>query len=889
MDSFSNNATEKNVKHSLARWSLACLVVGVLAACGGSGGSSSGASTPSTPSTSVKDSIAAAGALATNDTATNPSAPFTVLQAAGLPAVVVSGPPKVNFAVFSDGQAKADLTITSLSFAIAKLVPGSNGNPDQWVNYIYRKETATAGVGPGGVPALVSAWQATTDAKQTDPALLAAQLVYNPDGYYTYTFKTDITQLAQTNNVAFEPTRTHRVAIQLSYKNAAGATVLVNPYFDFTIDANGNSVAITDATKTRKMVDVTSCNNCHDKLSLHGGGRVDTQFCVMCHNPGTTDANSGNVLTFATMVHKIHAGKLLASQVAAGGENYTIWGYQNSVNSYADVGFPQDLRNCTVCHSGANASTPQGDNWKSRPSQEACLTCHASNAGSDWDTLHKIIAGEYVGVGSPAKALPNSQCARCHGAGSVVSAERVHYNQAQQSAAKYKMNIESVMFNDTADHTGRSVSVKYFLADPTNGSKAYNLVTPDCTGTTITCANTSQFGNLRFYLAYQSMVGQSGVVTEYSSYNNGGSTANAYAYKGTNDGSNHYTVSIPLPNDIPTSVAFGTARVTSIGQVKEPLLKVQWATDPRPPVVPQALIDVSVQHTSQELALSGTLQPRRTIVATEKCNVCHGMLGTASASNTLATAFHSGARNIVEACVVCHDANRASTTVMTNGMALNESYQFKRLIHGIHGNSKRASPFTHGNSVVDTFKMDGTSATGGKSLSQQIDSAGTAIVVDNYAAEVQWPGMRAIPSINCNACHVDNSYRNDASPLGAAVISNSLSKDKAGNYVNPNVGIFAASGACVGATGSVATKDLACTATDWSKIPVISPKSATCTSCHNGLTSTGTTVLSHVAEFGGATFGTKSQAEVAALPRETCNDCHANGGTKNVDIVHGLN
>ncbi len=872
------------MKYTSVRWSLACIVVAAVVGCGGGGGG-----TPAT-SAAINGFISAASAVASNDTGSNPSASFTVMQGAGLPAVTVNGPTKVNFAVFSDGTIKSGLTLANVSVAIAKLVPGTNSDPDQWVNYIYRKETATAGVGPGGVPALSSAWQATTDSKQTDAALLAAQLVYNPEGYYTYTFKTDITDPTQTNGVIFEPDRTHRVAIQLSYKNAVGATVLVNPYFDFTIDANGKSVAITDSTNTRKMVDAASCNNCHDKLSLHGGGRVDPQFCVMCHNPGSTDANSGNVLTFSTMVHKIHAGKLLASQLLAGGENYTIWGYQNSQHSYADVGFPQDLRNCTVCHSGANVSTPQGDNWKSRPSQEACLTCHTSNAGSDWDTLHTVIAAEFVAPGAAAKALPNSQCARCHGAGSVVSAERVHYSQSQQNAARYKMNIESVVFNDTADHTGRSVTIKYFLADPTNGNKAYSLVTPDCTGTTtITCANTTQFGNLRFYLAYQSMVGQSGAVTEYSSYNNGGSAANAYAYKGANDGSNHYTVSIPLPNDSATSVAFGTARIVSIGQIKEPLLKVQWATDPRPPVVPQVLIDVSAQHTSQELVISGTLQPRRTIVSTDKCNVCHGTLGTASASNTLATAFHSGGRNMVEACVVCHDANRASTTVMTNGMALNESYQFKRLIHGIHSGAKRTYPFTHGNNVIDVFNPDGTSATGGKSLSQQTDTNGTPIIVDNYAAEVQWPGMRPIPSINCNACHVNNSYLKDAGPLGSAVISSSLSKDKAGNYTNPNIGIFAASGACVGATGSIATKDLVCTATDWSKSLVISPKAATCTSCHDGVTSTGTTVISHVTEFGGASFGTKTQAEVAALPRETCDDCHANGGPKNVDIVHGLN
>ena len=825
------------MKHSLARWSTACLVSIALAGCGSDSGS--GAS-PLPPANGV---IAAAAKVPANDSATNSSAPFTVLQGAGIPAVTVNGPPQVNFTVFSDGAVKTGLTITNVSFAIAKLVPGSNGNPDQWVNYVYRKETATPGVGPGGKPVLASAMQATTDPKQTDPALLAAQFVYNTDGYYTYTFKTNITDPTQTNGVIFEPARTHRVAIQLSYQNAAGTTVLVNPYIDFTVDANGKSVLVTDPAKTRKMTDVASCNVCHEKLGLHGGGRVDTQFCVMCHNPGTTDANSGNVLTLSTMAHKIHAGRLLSS--AVGGEDYTIWGYQNSMHSYAEVGFPQDLRNCAVCHSGANPKTPQGDNWKTQPSQEACLTCHASNAGSAWEVIHKPIAATLNGAAAVAKSLTNQQCASCHSAGSVLSAESVHFNQIQINAAKYKMNIESVALNDTTDHKARSVTVKYFLSDPTNNNAAYNLVTSECTGSgsSVTCANTTKFGNLRFYLAYQNMIGQPDVVTEYSAYNNGGNSANAYAYKGSNDGNNHYTVSIPVPDDSAFAVAKGTARVISIGQIKEHQLAATSGTNPRPEVVPTVLVNTGVQHTSTELALTGTLQARRTIVSTEKCNACHGFLGTASGSNTMANGFHSGARNTVEACVVCHDPNRVSSTFMTNGLALNESYQFKRMIHGIHGSSKRTYPFTAGNTVVDAFNLDGTSMTGGPSLSQQTDSAGKPIVVTNFAAEVAWPGS----SLNCNTCHVNNSYKLDQSSLGAVV------KKDAG-VIDPN---------------------------GWM---VISPKAATCTSCHDS-----STAQAHVVNFGGATFGTQTQAGVAGLPREVCNDCHASGGFRSVDIVHGLN
>lgn len=829
------------MRTSLARFGVVAALAALLGGCGGS--SSSSDPPPVADPPTLKETLASAAAVAANDSAVNTASAFSVLQAAGVPAVTVASPPKVNFAVFSDGTLKSGLTLSDVSLAIAKLVPGTNGEPDRWVNYVSRKEVATAGVGPGGTPALAEAWQATTDPKDT--------LVENADGYYTYTFKADIRDPAWSavvggrtyavNGVVFEPGLTHRIAIQLGYTNAAGETVRVNPYFDVTFDAAGHSVPVTDAAKTRKMTDVSSCNGCHEKLALHGGGRVDTQYCVMCHNPGTTDANSGHVLTLATMAHKIHAGRLLKSKLDAGlgGEIYTIWGNRDSKHDFSEVGFPQDLRNCTKCHSGANPATPQGDNWKTVPSQSACLTCHANKAGSAWDGSHVVFARStdvWSGATPTAQArdLPNATCAGCHKPGSPIAPERVHWNQNEENAAKYRMNIESAAF----DAGTRMVTVKYFLSDPTNGNAAYNLVTPDCTGTPAApvCGSSSKFGSLRLYLAYQNMVGQSTAVTEFTAYNNGGNNARVDAYKGLNDGSNHYTIQIAVPPDTPTAVAAGSARVVSTGQVKEPRLEVKWATDPRPEVSPPELINTVVQNTYADLALTGPLNPRRTIVATEKCNVCHGALGTTSGSNTLANAFHGGARNIVEACVTCHDANRMSSTKMTNGLDLNESYQFKRMIHGIHGNSKRTYPFTHGNAVVDVFNKDGSSATGGAPL---------AAGVENYAAEVAWPGV----GINCNVCHVDNSYKLDRGPVGAVI-------SKPAGVTDP---------------------------LDWL---VISPKAASCTACHDS-----PEAMAHVTSFGNASFASRSQrTTLLGLPTqvtETCNDCHASGGFKGVDIVHG--
>ncbi|MFA5082981.1 MAG: hypothetical protein WC474_10580, partial [Hydrogenophilaceae bacterium] len=284
---------------TMGRLGLAALLAAVLAGCGGGGGGGSSSST-----VSVADAILAAAAVSGNDTSSNSWAGFSVLQLAGLPMAQTASPLQIRFTVFSDGAVKTGLTTANLSVAIAKLVPGTNGNPDQWVNYIYKTESTASSpnnVGPDGTPVLASALQATTDPKDKNGL---GTLAYNAtDGYYTYTFSTDIrdptfnANSVKTNGVVFEPSRTHRVALQLSYTNAAGATVKVNPYYDFkfvpyttgctNVDGCYESVALTNpATETRVMANIDNCNTCHNQLALHGGGRVDVQYCVMCHNPG---------------------------------------------------------------------------------------------------------------------------------------------------------------------------------------------------------------------------------------------------------------------------------------------------------------------------------------------------------------------------------------------------------------------------------------------------------------------------------------------------------------------------------------------------------------------------------------------------------------------------
>ena len=783
------------------RWSAACLVASALVACGGGGGGAA----VSPPAVPANVAIAAAAVQASNDSASNSTSAFSVLQAAGVPVVSVTpksgstaGVTKVNFTVFSGGTVVTGLTTANLAVAMAKLTPASNGRPSYWSSYI-------SGAGQ----------QAATDP--------AGTLSYNAMGYYTYTLSTDITDPAQTNNVAYEPTKTQRVALELHYTNAAGATVTVNPYFDYSLSSNSSvalcsnnaNVAPCSANQSKQVADVSSCNSCHQTLSAHNGAAVSTQMCVMCHNPGTTDSSSGNVLTLSTMVHSIHAGKLLANSTLQG----TAQPYVVGSTDYSNVGFPQDLRNCSVCHSASNPLTPQGDNWKTLPAQETCLSCHSSNAGSTWDSQHKVYAPLFGGTTGNSKSLPDSACSTCHVDGAALSTTNVHWSQVVSDSALYQMNILSATLNDTVNHQGRSVTVTYNLSNPQNGNALYNL-------------SGAQFAKLQLVLGYQNVVGQSAASTEYSSFNTGGSSAAVYANSGSNNGANQYSVSIPLPNDSATAVARGSARVVSIGQVVEPAVSVSQGAQ-RPPLGNGATVNVPVQQASLEFALSGTLQPRRVVVSTTQCNTCHGALGTASGSNTLPNGVHNGAASSVESCAVCHDANSTNSTAMSAYGGFSESYQFKRMIHGIHGGAARSASFNY------------TAPTPANAFS----GAST-----NYSTAVQWPGVKN--AMNCNACHVNNSYQSDRSTLGAVVSK-------------PNGG------------------------TDPNQWLVISPKAASCSACHDGGTLTdGTPVAQHMAGNGGffspVPAYAASQGALASTPVESCDQCHAVGSQiKPVNTVHG--
>jgi len=158
------------------------------------------------------------------------------------------------------------------------------------------------------------------------------------DGRFTYKF-------AAALPADYNASATHQLGGQLR-RDAAVDGVAYPTNVVFAFDPAGVKVELD----TRDIVNTETCNECHTQLQLHGSRR-EIQLCIMCHNTQSADANSGNSVDFPQLIHAIHRGESLPS--VEGGDPYEIVGFRGTVHDYSNVVFPQDIRNCQVCHSDA--------------------------------------------------------------------------------------------------------------------------------------------------------------------------------------------------------------------------------------------------------------------------------------------------------------------------------------------------------------------------------------------------------------------------------------------------------------------------------------------------------------------------------------------------------
>src|SRR5262249_1346467 len=189
----------------------------------------------------------------------------------------------------------------------------------------------------------------------------------------------------------------------------------------------------------RDVVAVSSCNQCHVNLSIHGSLRNNTEYCVMCHNLSQTDAPvRGNAqvaadksapaqgIDFALLVHRVHDGVNMLKD----GGSYTVVGFGGSHNDFSGTLFPArsrngratNLANCSLCHvNGSQAKLPQGLNNVVNPqgwinpegaTATACSGCHVARDAAAHFAANTSSLGE--------------SCTVCHQPGAAFDVNKVH-------------------------------------------------------------------------------------------------------------------------------------------------------------------------------------------------------------------------------------------------------------------------------------------------------------------------------------------------------------------------------------------------------------------------------------------------------------------------------
>jgi OmcA/MtrC family decaheme c-type cytochrome len=525
----------------------------------------------------------------------------------------------------------------NIRFALAKLIPAAAGNSSMWQSYINRTRSGTAGTYN----------QATTETATT------STLTDNSNGTYKFRFSFNMNTVTTPVAVSYDRTATHRIATQVS--DLAGKINVDNAFADFVpsaIPVGGQITAPFPAVAVnRKIATNTTCNQCHVRLGFHGGGRIRVEYCVTCHNPGSTDPTSGGTVDLKVMVHKIHEGENLPS-VEAGG-SYTV-----ASADYSTVVYPQDSRNCTKCHANSTA-TPQGDNWKNVPTKEACGSCH------DRTSFVAPAPAGYT-LHSGGTPVDNTGCAGCHNPGKSADVVVAHAIPEQVATAKFKYNIISI----TNTAPGQFPTVQFSVTDPSNANAPYNILTAKE-------FNSGSATTLSILISWPT-----------KDYTNTGSLRTPAQpisinprVGAVNNGANVFTVASTVP--IP-------AGVTGSGAV---------AIEGHPAVqsVPGGAYDVRVPVTGVVQSFKITdaaAQNRRTVVDIAKCNQCHGLLSLHGANRN----------NNTQLCVICHNANatdinrRPVSGVGTDGKA-EEAIDFKSMIHGIHA--------AKGGTGFDGFRTNG--------------------------------------------------------------------------------------------------------------------------------------------------------------------------------------
>jgi OmcA/MtrC family decaheme c-type cytochrome len=618
-------------------WLMAAML-GLLVACGGGGGGDR--------ATGVEPGPPPPGQVPPPEPIPPNPAPAPYAEAEELRATITSvtldGDNRaiVEFQLTNgQGTAIIDLQAGNVRFTISKLQTSPLGNlTGSWQSYVNRIEP-------------YDDWDVidvgTEDRLQATYEREEDNFVNNGDGTYTYTFALSLSDipadiLAQADteglDLSFNGDLTHRVAMQFD----GNPNTTANPFYDWL-----PSTGATNGVFNMDIAATANCNNCHDPLGIHGGNRQEIQYCVTCHNAGSTDAHTTNTVDMKVMIHKIHMGANLPS-VQDGGK-YNIIGFRGSDHDYSMLHYPQDIRNCVNCHAGSATGagrddltlTAQGDNWAEYAYTAACGSCHEDATG------HMDRHGD-------------EKCASCHSnGGRAGSIQDSHRNLVTEAAGMFASKIEGV----SSSMPGEKPMVKVRITNPETGED-YDLV------------NDPVMAGMRVTLGWDT--------DDYTNTGAGGDNASTVSIgipgAASPNGDGSFTVTsptaIPDGSEAPGIAASGSGVATIEGH---PDMDVTGDGDDDS--IPAR--NVSAFFSIDEA--DGSADPRRKSVDIKQCNACHSTLVLHGSNRT----------DDIDTCVSCHNPRNTDKRVReqandppTDGKD-EESLDFKTMIHGIHAAAMR--------------------------------------------------------------------------------------------------------------------------------------------------------------------------------------------------------
>jgi OmcA/MtrC family decaheme c-type cytochrome len=192
----------------------------------------------------------------------------------------------------------------------------------------------------------------------------------------------------------------------------------INKVVYFSVDGS--------AVKPRRTVATTEkCNQCHGFLTVHGNNRNTMEFCVLCHNPVTTDQARRPAdkmppesVDMRIMTHRIHTGHEL-------GFEYIIYGFGGScrtttatwatpASGSAATGATLTIHHRLPLPAGLIKEVQDPRGWLNPvgPASAACLSCHSGIEAASHALINTSRLGE--------------SCSVCHGPTSAYAVDKVH-------------------------------------------------------------------------------------------------------------------------------------------------------------------------------------------------------------------------------------------------------------------------------------------------------------------------------------------------------------------------------------------------------------------------------------------------------------------------------